>query len=323
MATVSHIGHIEVLVTDLDATTRHMTEILGLQLTAQEGDRAYLRAWQDPDHHTLVLTEGPESGLSHIGWRVACKEDVLAIEADLGRRGIETSWGEAHEGRGHGDALRFLTPNGLPFELYHEVEHFQAPDDQASRFPSHPARMPLQGIAPRRFDHVTLSVPDCVSEQEFLTDALGIRHNYYAELPDGRRAGSWMSRTNIAHEIAVGGNFLGDGSRLHHFAYYAESADSLLTAASVLVDHGYKLDFGPARHGTSSATCLYWKEPSGNRIEVWTGGLLIFEPDWKAQKWEGDQIVDGLGDEWGTSVFGEGMMGGTIISQDLVAAARA
>jgi catechol 2,3-dioxygenase len=319
MATVSHIGHIEVMVTDLAASTEHFTELMGLQVTAQEGNRVFLRAWQDLDHHTLVLTEGPESGLAHIGWRVHTYSEVQEIEADLQARGIATSWGTAHEGRGHGDALRFLTPNGVPTELYYEVEYFRPPPELESKFPSHPAKIGTRGIVPRRFDHVTLSVPDCVSEQEFLTSALGIHHRYYGQLPDGTRIGSWMSRTNVSHEIAVGGNFLGDGSRLHHFAYYAESADSLLNAASMLVDHGFALDFGPARHGTSSATCLYWKEPSGNRIEVWTGGFLIFDPDWQASRWEGDLIVAGLGDEWGTSQFGEGMMGGTTISQDLVA----
>lgn len=323
MATVSHIGHVEVLVTDLAASTEHMTEIMGLMVTAQEDDRVFLRAWQDRDHHTLVLTEGPESGLSHIGWRVHTREEIEAIERDLTARGIETSWAEAHEGRGHGDALRFLTPGGIPYELYHEVEYFEPTPEQASRFPSHPAKIPTRGIVPRRFDHVTLTVPDCVAEQEFLTETLGIHHRYYGELPDGKRVGSWMSATNIAHEIALMGDMVGSGAMLHHFAFYAESADSLLNAASMLVDQGYKLDFGPARHGTSSATCLYWKEPSGNRIEVWTGGFLIFDPDWEPQRWDGSMIVEGIGDEWATSAFTEAMMGGTIISQDLVAPARA
>ncbi|MEX2195944.1 MAG: VOC family protein [Thermoleophilaceae bacterium] len=312
----------ELLVSNLAASIEHFTEIMGLQLSAQEGDRAYLRAWQDRDHHTLVLTEAPESGLGHVGWRVETRAEVEEIERDLNARGIATSWGDAHEGRGHGEGLRFLTPGGLPFELYWEVEYFVAPPERASRFPSHPSRIGTRGIVPRRFDHVTLGVLDPRAEQEFLTDALGIQHRYYGEAPDGSRIGSWMSRTNIAHEIAVGRLGATDGPALHHLAYYAESPDSLLNGASMLVDQGYKLDFGPARHGTSSATALYWKEPSGNRIEVWTGGLLIFDPDWEATRWDGDLILAGIGDEWGTSQMSEDFISGTIVSRDLMAGAK-
>jgi catechol 2,3-dioxygenase len=320
LATVSHIGHIEVLVTDLAASTEHFTEIVGLQVSAQEADRVYLRAWQDRDHHTLVLTEGPESGLAHIGWRVETKAEVEQIAAELKARGVDANFGDAHEGRGHGPALRFLTPAGLPCELYWEVEYYEPASELRSRFPSHPSKIGTRGIVPRRFDHVTVSVADPVAEQQFLTDALGIHHRYYGEAPDGTRIGSWLSRTNIAHEIAVGRLWGEEGAALHHFAYYAESADSLLNAASMLVDNGFKLDFGPARHGTSSATCLYWKEPSGNRVEVWTGGFLIFDPDHEATKWDGDLVLAGVGDEWGTSQMSEDFLTGTSVSAELVAA---
>ena len=73
----------------------------------------------------------------------------------------------------------------------------------------------------------------------------------------------------------------------------------MLRTATLLVDHGYELEWGPGKHGTSGATFLYFKEPSGNRVEIWTGGMLIFAPDWKAIEWAPE--IGALGNSmWGT-----------------------
>ena len=76
-------------------------------------------------------------------------------------------------------------------------------------------------------------------------------------------------------------------------------ADEVLRAATLLVDHGCELEWGPGKHGTSGATFLYFREPSGNRVEIWTGGMLIFDPDWQAIEWATE--VGHLGNSmWGT-----------------------
>ena len=40
-------------------------------------------------------------------------------------------------------------------------------------------------------------------EQKWWSDLLGIHHRYYVQNQDDVRIGSWLSRTNIAHEIAL------------------------------------------------------------------------------------------------------------------------
>jgi catechol 2,3-dioxygenase len=296
---ISHVGHAELLVTDLAASTEFFCELLGLQISERTQGRAYLRAWQDWDHHTLLLTEDERSGLDHLAWRVPDQGAAETLRARLNDQGIETTWVDGGEERGHGDAIRFTTPGGLPFELYWEVEPYEAPPELCSRMASHPSRIPARGAAPRRFDHVTFIVNDVASEQEFLTDVLGIRHNYYIYGPDGMRWGSWLSANNVSHETAVTRNAYGNGGRLHHVAYYADSPDEVLRTATLLVDHGYELEWGPGKHGTSGATFLYFKEPSGNRVEIWTGGMLIFAPDWKAIEWAPE--IGHLGNSmWGT-----------------------
>lgn len=300
---VAHIGHVELVVPDLAASTEFMVELMGLQVSEETSDQVFLRAWQDFDHHTLILTQGSEPQFAHAGWRMATKEDTLELEAELKRQGMESVWVEGSIG--HGDALRFRTPQGLPFEAYWEVEAYEAKGADRSDYPAHPSRRSTKGAAPRRFDHFTCGVTDVTSEQEWLTSVLGLHHRYYTIKPDGsgERWGSWLSRTNVSHELGLGSNpagWTGAPGNLHHTAYYLESAEDVLRTASMLVDHGVTMQFGPASHGTSGATCLYFAEPGGHRIELWTGGLLCFAPDWKAIEWGADLFL-AVGDIWGSS----------------------
>jgi len=298
---IAHIGHAELQVSDLEASREFFTEALGLFVTEESDDSVYLRAWQDWDHHTLVLTRARESGLGHVAWRVQSAEDLKQHERELKALGVDVEWLEGSTG--HGDSLRFGSPSaGVPVELYWEVERFQCVDPTlSSRLPSHPQRFTGKGIAPRRFDHTNFLVDDVRAEQEWFSDVLGIRHNYYVVGADETRLGSWLAKTNVSHEIAFMRNRNQDGNRLHHVAYFLDSPDQLVRAATLLVDGGYRLEWGPGSHGTSGAIFLYAFEPSGHRVEVWTGGFLLFAPDWEALRWDGSAAPLGL-ELWGSEL---------------------
>lgn len=150
---------------------------------------------------------------------------------------------------GHGDALRFLAPSGLPFELFWEVERYHQRDPGlVSRLPSHPQRYTGKGVHPRRFDHMNFLVDDPQVEREFLSDHLGIRHNYCLAGPDIRRLGSWLAKTNLPHEIALLRDREQTGSLLHHVGYYVDSPDQLMHAATILADAGVEIEWGPGAH---------------------------------------------------------------------------
>lgn len=322
--TIAHVGHAELRVTDLDASRHFFTEIMGLFVSAETGRQIYLRAWQDWDHHTLVLTEAEESGLGHVGWRVSGPGDLAEHEKQLKRLGLPFEWVEGGTELGHGDSIRFLTPEaGVPTELYWDVEPYVESDPAlVSTLASHPQRFVGGGVSPRRFDHVNFLINDVKAEQEWHSEHLGIRHNYYVEGQDGGRLASWLAKTNLSHEIAFMRNRLQDGNRLHHVAYYLDSGDQLLRGATIIADAGYKIEWGPGQHGTSGAIFLYCIEPSGNRIEVWTGGMLLFAPDWKPIRHKlGAEDGFGLaGEMWGSGMPDSYVTYGTSLSSQVVLA---
>jgi catechol 2,3-dioxygenase len=311
---VAHIGHVELVVSDLEASVDFFTEIIGLQVSEQRDGSTFLRAWQDFDHHTLLLTEGAESGVGHVAWRVATQADTMGLERELNRRGLETTWIEGSEDLGHGDALRFTTPGGLPFELYWEPRRYEAPAGMRSRFPVHPSRRSTRGVsAVRRFDHVGVVVDDPAAEQSFLTDALGIGHRYYANAPGGGRLFSFLSSTSTSHEVSVVRNQKQAGPAFHHLAFYVDGVEDVLRAATSLVDLEVQLDLGPAQHAPSGSTAVYFKEPSGHRIELCSGGMLMFAPDWEPICWEGEVLFT-VQDIWQASPLRESFLDGTPIA---------
>jgi catechol 2,3-dioxygenase len=295
---VAHIGHMELNVTNLEKSVWFFTEVLGLFITAEEGDRVYLRAWQDWDHHTLVLKKADKSGLSHMGWRVGSSESLNIFEKAFNEMGVDYSKKEVGSELGQGEALQIQSPSGFPVELYWDMENYHNPLT-ASKFLSHPMKYTGKGASPRRFDHVNVLVNDVKKEQEWWTELLGIHHRYYIQNEENVRLGSWLSRTNVAHELAIMRNSNQNGSRLHHLAYYLDSPDELLRAATIMAENDIKIEWGPGKHGTSGAQFIYVFEPSGNRVELWTGGLLIFAPEWKPIEWGPEAGPLGL-DAWGT-----------------------
>jgi catechol 2,3-dioxygenase len=206
-------------------------------------------------------------------------------------------------------------------ELYWEVEKYRSPADATSRFPSHPQLLSMQGPSSRRLDHIGTNVNDVKAEQEFVTDVLGIYHRYYGTMPDETRQFSWVSRTSLSHEMSMVRTGDQSGPLFHHLAYFLESVDDLLRVATTLIDNGIQPDWGPGRHGTSGATALYFKEPGGNRIEMWTGGLLCFAPDWEAIEWKGE-ILYAVADIWGNAGLTDTFLTGTPVATELAPTVR-
>lgn len=283
---IAHLSHVSLITPDLERSLWYFRDVLGMEVVAEEGDSLYLRCYQELEHHSLVLAEGPEALVDHIGWRVRAPECLERIGERVRASGVEVT--EHHGGPGHGPSLRFHTPGGEhPFELFYDVQRPLAPASERSSVPSN--SRPRTGLAPRRIDHVNLWTSDTTiaTEEAWLRETLGFQRREYVQPDGGPFMGAWLSVTPQVHDVAVMMDFgTNSPGRFHHVAFNMENFSDVLTAADHLRDRGVQIDLGPGKHGIGQAMFLYTRDPgSGHRIELYAGGYLIFAPDWEPIHW--------------------------------------
>ena len=81
---VLRAGHVAIRVTDLDAAVTHYTDFIGLIETDRDDlGRVYLRAWDEHDHHSVVLREADAPGMDYMGFKVHSDEAMNNLANDI------------------------------------------------------------------------------------------------------------------------------------------------------------------------------------------------------------------------------------------------
>jgi catechol 2,3-dioxygenase len=292
---VAHLGHTEILTPEPDESLWFFKEVLGMEEAACEGQSVYLRAFGDFDHNTLKLTETENAGLGHIGWRAvspqALDRRVRALEKD----GHGKGWIDGDVG--HGPAYRFEDPDGHPMEVYYEAEKYRAPDGRRPALKNQPQSHPNRGVGVRRLDHMNVLCREVTANREFMEEYLGFKLRENVVLDDGTEANAWISVTPLVHDIAYSLDATNSNGRLHHVAYWTDTREEVLRAADIFLENGIYIETGPSKHAVTQGFFLYVYEPGGNRVEIFSGGYLIFSPDHEPVTWT--QAERARGQAWG------------------------
>lgn len=295
---VAHLGHVELLTPRPDESLAFFINVLGMSETARAGQSVFLRGAGDYERHTLKLTESTEAGIGHVAWRTvspqALKRRAAAVEASgCGRGWIDSDLG-------HGPAYQFVDPDGHRMELYFEAERFQPSDEQRSRLKNQPQRYSHVGAGIRRLDHINLLCSDVTANRLFMQERLGFKLREHVILDDGTEAGAWISVTPLVHDVAYTLDATRTRGRLHHVAFWVDNREDVLRAADVLLENDVPIETGPSKHALTQAFFLYGFEPGGNRFEIFSGGYLIFAPDWQPVVWT--QAERAKGQAWGLKI---------------------
>ncbi len=281
---IAHLAHVELLTPDIEGSVRFFKDLLGLSESERHAGSVYLRGYEEPYHHSLKLTEAPRAALGHVAWRV---RSPLALERkaeQIRSTGAHGVWSEGD--RGHGSALRFETPSGHPMEIFWDVSYADTPRGQTTPLQNRPQRRPGVGIPARRIDHLNLMSCDPRKDRDFLVEGLGFRERERVEDPDGGVVASFLSVTNLSHDIAIVPDPSGASGRFHHLCFYYHSVQHLFDLAELAREHGLRLEHGPGRHGIGGATFLFLFEPGGHRVElIGDPGYMIFDPAWRTVVW--------------------------------------
>ena len=278
---LSQMAHIEVLTTDLDASVKFFTDIVGLDETGREENSVYMRAWGDYFHHTLKLTQNEKPGMGHLGWRADSEEALADIVEFLEKTGAGIGWVDGDHG--HGKAYRFKSPDGHIHEVFWDVVWLkESGTKNASVFSDRYSSNRRRGICPRRFDHITYNTSNYPAEKAFWL-SLGLKNPDEVRIADHiPPVGGLFTIGNLSHDIAI---FTdphlkpGEGI-LNHVAFNFDSREEVLLACDWVIENGYKLAMGgPTRHKADEGFFIYVDEPGGNRFEFYAAARLIFAPD--------------------------------------------
>jgi catechol 2,3-dioxygenase len=296
MRDVAHLGHIELFSPKPEESLWFFRDVLGLHEVARQGQSVYLRAWGEYESYSLILTEHKHAGIAHTSFRAwspqALERRVRAIEeSGLGRGWIDGDIG-------HGKAYQFADPDGHLLEIYYETEKYQAPEALRPALKNQPQRYPDHGVGARRLDHINFLSAHPASNRVFMQECLGAKLTEQIMLDNGVEAGTWLTFTNKAYDVVHTLDATGSSGRLHHIAYWVDNREDILRAADIYLENGVFIEFAPGKHAIAQGFFLYAHEPGGNRIELASGGYLIFDPDWEPIVWS--QADRAKGQAWGT-----------------------
>ncbi|MFI7481212.1 VOC family protein [Kocuria sp. M1R5S2] len=262
---ISEMGHVGIQTTDLDASVRDATRLLGLRVTEEAGDAVYLAAGEV--HHELIYRESDVNGVDSLGL-IARNGDALRTI----RRRVEDENLEILSDRprtaGVEDGFSFVGPEDYVFEI---VVGRQA--DVAAQ----------QSFGPDRYGHINFHPRNTRSMMEFLHRVLDFR------LSDviGDDYAYFMRCNPDHHGIAL---LPGKGT-FHHHAWQTQSVADLAKLGDRLNKVGRDLIWGPVRHGAGHNIAAYYVEQSGAVVELYTDLEQIYDDD-------REPVVWGAEDNW-------------------------
>lgn len=253
---ITRTSHVCLTIGDLESSVVFYQDIAGLKVSHRDDDAVYLRGVEEVCHHSLVLRKSDQpASCDAIGFRVLQDSDLDAAERYFNDLGESVEWISRP---GQGRTLAVNHSSNVRFELVAEMDmqprglsEYQSP----------------RGGRALRLDHVQVVVPDVGGTGDKFID-MGFRASEAIVEPDSqKRIGLFLHRKNNPHDLVLA---MGAGPRLHHFAYVVSDLQTLFRACDIAgtIGIGNEVERGPGRHGPGNGTFVYFRDPSGHRLEL-------------------------------------------------------
>lgn len=285
---IMRLGRAELKVMDLEKSVDYYTNVIGLEVTGRSEGRVYMKAWDEYDHHSIVLQEASSPGLDHLAFKVENLEDLAQFEKKVELFGCSVRRVSSGTRLGEGQAIRIETPTGHQVELYHDIEVL---GKKVGTVNPHPWPAETRGIAPHALDHCLLTGEDVETATRFFMEVLNFKQSEKITTVDGEvMLGSFLFTGNKAHDIAF---VKGPDKKLHHAAFHVDNFYEVLKAADILTRNEVQIEVTPTRHGITRGQTIYFFDPSGNRNEAFCGGYMTYA-DFPTITWTEDRIGQGI-----------------------------
>ncbi len=244
MTAIQKISHAAYETPDIPKQVEYYTDVIGLTLVDQDKDAAYLAS--TVEHHSIVLTKGSVARCTRLGFQIGPDADLDAFAKDVEAHQIKVE--RRRDAQPFiNDLLKFDDPKGTAIEV------FRAPQPQGQPFRT-------KGVIPHKLGHVAFHCADVQATTKWYCDVLGFR------------VSDWMGdffsflRCGRDHHTI---NLVGTGQNAHfHTAFELRDWAHIQTSSDILSRHGYKLVWGPGRHGIGHNLFTYHRGADGLMIEL-------------------------------------------------------
>lgn len=296
---VIRIGHVKLRVLEMEPALHHYRDVLGLYHTHTDAEgNAYLKAWDEWDLYSVVLTESDRAGLDHVAYKVATDADLDSYRARIIENGTDVADLAAGDIHGMGRGLRFTIPNGIDMVLFADKEFHGS---EVGSLNPDPWPEGLHGCSVRWLDHCLLmgevnpeaGINTVAESCAFMMNVLDFRLSEQAVAGPNQdiQIAAFLTTTTKPHDIA----FVGAArSGFHHAGFFLESWEEVLKAADILAKNNVRIEVTPQRHGITRGYTTYFWDPSGNRNETFGGMGYLATPDRPTVTWTEDQLGRGV-----------------------------
>lgn len=279
---ITHVRYVGLGVPDLDSGLGYYRDLWGLTPEVVDGDLAFLAADGSTDPYVLRLRKTDEPRVDVVSFAARCTADVDWCAERLVAAGAKLL---GEPGRldtpGGGYGVRFLEPiEGRTLEIVADWQPRKA-------------RMVREGEhVPTGLSHMVMNSTRPTDLADFFTETLGFFQVDYLE-----DVMIFMKGDNPEHhQFAICAN---EFANLNHIAYETRGLDEYMRAAGHMVRAGYRMVWGPGRHGPGSNTFAYFQDPNGFVAEYTTELERIDDIDsWQPRVW---LRTPNQSDLWGTA----------------------
>lgn len=287
MRGILRLGEVQIRVLDLAEARAHYGKHMGLhEMMSDAEGRVYFKAWDEKDHHSVVLREADRAGLDHFAYKVYDDATLTELQGRLEAFGIAVETVAAGVYPKSGRRLRFRIPTGQEMHLY-------ADKDQVGNTLGdlNPGTVPdegvIRGMRVYGLDHLFVLGPQMEENVRLFTEVFDFDlAEELVDRPGGNQILTFFSCSSRAHDIAFGVH--PEPDRLHHVSFRLNSTEDHVWAGDLMGKYGISVEHND-RHGITAVKTIYFFDPSGNRNEVFVGGHTRY-PDSPKLTWTMDHL---------------------------------
>lgn len=285
---VLRLGEVAIRVLDIEEAREHYGTRMGLhEVLTDEDGKVYFKAWDEHDHHCLVIRKADSAGIDYFAFKVFDDATLDELAPKIQTFGLAVEHIPAGIYPKSGRRLQFKLPSGHVMQLY-------AHKDQIGNSMGllNPGTTPDEGVVRgfriNRLDHALMGGVNIDTTARLFTEVFGFDlSEKLIDADTGQSLALFLSCSTKPHDIAF--VLQPKPGRFHHVSFLLESVHDVVHAADLIGKYRIPVDVGPNRHGVTRGATIYFYDPSGNRNEVFTGGYVHY-PDTPTLTWDTSEL---------------------------------